>query len=275
MNLFQIGLFSPQNVHTIITCAHFVFETLWKKKRTTLQNFDVHKNRFQQSGIKLNFRALPKTNFVLRQIVKVSSSCRSFCRTIHLKEIWKQIMVPELDYNFSKYEISDLGRIRNLKSGKILKPDVSREYPRVGLMHDNYSKAKLKFIHSLVCAVFHGTPKGKQSEVHHKNHVKTDFRAKNLQWVSSSENKRLYSAKFPKKQKGIPVLKLNKKNEIIEIFDSIQNAAKSIGLSKDAMRHRTKTGHLYHGYRWKLNEAKTLENEKWKNCVEDEKAFSL
>lgn len=81
-----------------------------------------------------------------------------------------------------KYEVSNLGRIRSLRSGRLLHiGSPSRGYPRIMLGQ------KATRVHRVVAAAFLGPcPPGK--EVNHKNGIKNDPRLDNLEYVTRSEN---------------------------------------------------------------------------------------
>ena len=88
------------------------------------------------------------------------------------------------------YEVSDQGRVRSLKrattSGKILKPmTLWNGYQKVCLCKGN--KKATKVVHRLVAIAFIDNPDNKP-EVNHKNGVRDDNRAANLEWVTRSEN---------------------------------------------------------------------------------------
>jgi len=109
-------------------------------------------------------------------------------------EIWKDIEGFE-----GYYQISSLGRVKSLSrlvcrgyvyymcKDKIRKIKVNRiGYIRVTLWLENKSKSFL--IHRLVALNFIDNP-NKKSEVNHIDSIKFNNNLKNLEWVSSLENK--------------------------------------------------------------------------------------
>ena len=91
-------------------------------------------------------------------------------------ELWAP--VPE-----SSYEVSSLGRVRRVGAQKCLVPyrDGKKGYVAVSL------HGKQRKIHQLVALAFLGArPDG--CVPNHKNGIKNDNRASNLEWVTQSEN---------------------------------------------------------------------------------------
>lgn len=98
------------------------------------------------------------------------------------KEIWADVRGFE-----GLYQVSNLGNLLSLRTGKLMS---SRTYPPKEYIQPTlYKEGKSKhLLHRLVAAAFvDGYEPGK--EVNHKNGCKTDNRAENLEWVTSSENK--------------------------------------------------------------------------------------
>jgi hypothetical protein len=103
-----------------------------------------------------------------------------------MEEIWRPIVSYE-----GKYEVSNLGNVKNAKTDRILKFSPNTfGYFMVSL------NCYPCYVHRLVLQTF--LPIDENKEVNHKNHIASDNRLENLEWCSSSENTR-----FQKKRKGL------------------------------------------------------------------------
>jgi len=92
-----------------------------------------------------------------------------------MQEIWKPI--PD----YEGYEASTQGRIRNSRTGRILKPGLRSGYLHVDLQR------KSKYVHILVAQTFIPNPDN-LPQVNHRNENKEDDRVENLEWCDAKYN---------------------------------------------------------------------------------------
>ncbi|CAL6043837.1 putative_HNH endonuclease [Hexamita inflata] len=90
--------------------------------------------------------------------------------------------------DFENYEVSNLGQVRNKKTGRILKPYEDKDgYLTVGL-YLNKIKKTCK-IHRLVAQAFLENPNN-YNEVDHVDCIKFNNNVQNLRWCSRSNNQK-------------------------------------------------------------------------------------
>lgn len=95
-------------------------------------------------------------------------------------EVWRKVI------GFRDYEISNYGRLRRAKDKKIRKLRANKlGYIRVDLYKNKC--AHWVCVHRLVADAFLQN-KNKLPQVNHKNGIKSDNRATNLEWVTRSDN---------------------------------------------------------------------------------------
>lgn len=138
------------------------------------------------------------------------------------KEVWKDIEGYE-----NLYQISSLGRVKNVETEKILKTSKDK----YGYLYINIKykgKTKHYLIHRLIAKAFIPNPENKPF-IDHINTIKDDNRIENLRWVTSKENNnnpltrkhlstamKIYGSMLGKKGKLCPnskiVLELNRED---------------------------------------------------------------
>lgn len=99
-----------------------------------------------------------------------------------MTERWHQIPPP-----FSRYEASDLGRVRNTSTGRVLSIQrCSDGAPGFSLYRDDSNKPTMVRCGRTIWRAFHGDP-GKRNYVIHLNGDMANSRLDNLKLVSYSE----------------------------------------------------------------------------------------
>ena len=98
-----------------------------------------------------------------------------------INEEWRSIS------GYINYQVSNIGRVRNIKSGRVLKLRSMNPmgYTQVALYENNISKTHR--VHRLVAREFIDNPDNK-SEVDHIDLNKQNNCINNLRWCSKSEN---------------------------------------------------------------------------------------
>ena len=87
------------------------------------------------------------------------------------------------------YQVSDLGRVRSLKFGKVrvLRPGKHRQgYLQVALCQDG--KQKKVYVHRLVAQAFIENDDESKTDINHINEIKSDNRVSNLEYCTASYN---------------------------------------------------------------------------------------
>lgn len=101
-------------------------------------------------------------------------------------ENWK----PVVNYE-DRYEVSDLGRVRNKRTGKVLHPQPRQHgylgVPLYGRGGHETRGCKTFSVHRLVAEAFLPNP-GNLPEVNHKDENKQNNALENLEWVSHQQN---------------------------------------------------------------------------------------
>ena len=143
------------------------------------------------------------------------------------KETWKPVVGYE-----GLYEVSSKGDVRNLKTGRILKPFYNTKgYVMVNLTSTSNDKTK-KLVHRLVAQAF--IPNNDQSKtlINHKDENKRNNSVANLEWCTYKYNAN-YGTRNERmaKSKSKPIQQLDMKTGlIIATYPSASIASKETGI---------------------------------------------
>ena len=186
-----------------------------------------------------------------------------------MTEQWKQI--PE----FLDYECSNMGKIKNIKTNKLLKlTPHSGGYIRITIKNEKYTKQFA--VHRIVALTWIENSENKPS-VDHINRIRNDNRVENLRWATHKEQSN-------NKTKTKPNMALKSiwkcdtiTKEKLKFYESSVDAAKEIYKDtidvekmshniREAARNDTRSYQYY----WKYEDLniENKENEIWKNIEE-------
>lgn len=126
--------------------------------------------------------------------------------------------------DFPKYEVSDLGDVRNVRTGRVLKERLDKDGYDVVYLYGE-TKPQNRRVSRLVSEAFIGEIP-ERHDVNHKNGVKTDDRAVNLEITTHSENlDHAYVTGLHSAQIGVIHL------ETGDVYRSMSEASRNLGVS--------------------------------------------
>jgi len=182
------------------------------------------------------------------------------------KEEWEAIE------DFENYEISNLGKVRNSKTGRILKTCSQNGYVVAGLCK---TKVKTIPIHRLVAKAFIPNPENK-AHVNHIDKNPLNNIVSNLEWNTPLENNlHKCNGLIQTTNQNKSVYRVDKVTNIkLQKYNSIESAGLWLyenNLAKNIHSGRTNVSNAIRGlykssfdYKWQLEEQLSQENEIWK-----------
>lgn len=177
-----------------------------------------------------------------------------------MKEVWKDIK----DYE-GLYQVSNLGRIKSLsrfhytgwgknkgyiKKEKILKPRYDKKGYQMVVLYKNGIGKNFK-VHRLVAEAFIPNPNN-LPQINHKDEIKRNNIFTNLDWCDCKYNNNYGNHKTFGNKK---VIMLDKNNNKINIFDSINEASKKTNIIATSIgkccnkKQKTAGGYVWEYYR--------------------------
>lgn len=183
-----------------------------------------------------------------------------------MQETWKPILGYE-----GLYEVSDFGRIRSLDryvkyrygerkiSGKILADHKQKHGYKSICLSDATRKNKADrrktfWVHRIVAEAFISNHNN-LPQVNHKDEIKTNNLAKNLEWCSSEYNTN-YGNRSEKQSKtrGTQIEQINPNGDIVKRWNSLRSIARNTEFSRDVITFAIKRSNGYYGgYKWVIN----------------------
>ena len=188
-----------------------------------------------------------------------------------VEEVWRA------HTKHDKYEISNFGKVKNIKTQRILKLSCRGGYMKIRLGNKTTS------VHQLVGLCFIDNPENKP----HINHIdknKANNHVSNLEWCTPAENNAHKMLTLtPTTNQNLKIWRVNiQTNEKMELYNSIFDAAEwcvannyatslsARGYISTALNSTNKTSC---GFKWISCEQPDLENEIWKNITIDNQLF--
>jgi hypothetical protein len=153
-------------------------------------------------------------------------------------EIWVCLLNPL----FKGIEVSNLGRIKS-KRDIITYGKIHNTYMRVSVTQNQ--KAKMVFVHRLVCEAFHGPHPDPTYTVDHIDRNRINNDATNLRWASKSEQRRNAS--------DIKMVQVSDDSDnIIAIFETITNAERVLKIDNRLIKKKCETNSTYNGMKFEF-----------------------
>jgi hypothetical protein len=179
-------------------------------------------------------------------------------------EEWREIPTELL---LSKYQISNLGRIKNKRTQYILSQNPRKDgyVSNTLFLDDNTQKSKI--VHVLVAKTFIDNPLNKPT-VNHINMNKSDNRVINLEWATYSEQS-YKENKSPYKINGYKRIdQYDLEGNFIKTWDKAIDAERELKIDRrnilEVLKGRQKKSG---GFIWKYNKDNDIiDGEIWKKC---------
>lgn len=158
------------------------------------------------------------------------------------------------------YQASNLGRIRNAKTGLVLKPSQKLNgYERVGLYNGG---TRTYYVATLIMEAFNVHKPSPDMTIDHINRIRNDNRLINLRYATLIEQ--AANKTYPKTMKGKPVAQKDLEGKLIKVWNKIIDAATTLNIDVGGICNACKGRRLnYKGFIWEYY-IKPILDEEWK-----------
>ena len=198
-----------------------------------------------------------------------------------MNDEWKHVVGYE-----GRYKVSSSGIIISIQRTVSNGPTTSRVVDGCTLSQQNNGKgyytvnlskngrAKKEYVHRIVAKAFLDNPNS-YKEVNHKDENKQNNSVSNLEWCTSSYNKRygsfierIITSRNKSKKGGYekPVYKYDRNGSLLDEYKSIADASRKTGISEEnirsAIKGKSKSAHGFQWSRTKHNKIHPYKNEK-------------
>ena len=129
---------------------------------------------------------------------------------------------------FENYEVSNLGKVRNIKSGRMLKPYLNHGYLMLCLY--GYNKRKNLLLHRIIATAFIDNHEEKPC-VNHIDENKLNNDLSNLEWCTERENA-IHGTRTKRVAEKLSqkVIQLDLNDNILNVFKSMRQAERETGI---------------------------------------------
>lgn len=153
-----------------------------------------------------------------------------------MEEVWKIVN------DYPNYEVSNTGRVRNRKSGRLLQQKLGREGRYMSVYLCNNGHENTQRVHRLVAKAFIPNPENKP-QVNHIDGNRLNNHISNLEWCTSKENN-LHAIKTELNHPGEYQKKPIRVIETGEIFNGVVECSKAIGADfRNVYQSASSNGH--------------------------------
>jgi hypothetical protein len=162
-------------------------------------------------------------------------------------EVFKNVGIFK-GVDYSNFEISNYGNVRNIDRNNILAGTKKEEYRMICLYDKKTAKSKYIKVHQLVATYFIGDPPSDKHMVNHKDKNRSNNHVSNLEWVINQEN--------IEHAHGRKIQQINKDtNAVIKEYISIQAACNDNEFKKNSHVSISQVCRglqkVAYGYKWK------------------------